>query len=217
MTNDYFTPDDKTEIQQLFGVSPENLEKESFKKTLRDLRAKYHPDNFEKFGDDTIRQLASDRFKAIEKIAAKIEDWFNGKVTMAPPSSSNTDPIFDKMARFGYREMKIEIRTRNKDLKYVLFGTFYRWLMLGDKFKIPETNAWVIADEAYTGVSIGFNETIRLYLTFDEKDSVQTIVQWFFQKISGHADSLIIEGEIIPVKYEDILLAIKRRSFLRIG
>lgn len=212
---DVFTQAERAEIEKLFGLAPEQLNKDNFRQVLRELRVKYHPDNFEKFGDDTVRTLATERFQDIERLAAKIEDWLNGQlhVEKRPP---NSDPIFGKDARFAVREMKIELRTSDKDLKYHLFGSFYRWLMLGDKFKIPETGAWLIADEGHAGHRIGFQETIRLYLTFGESDSVETIVGWLFSKIAGRADSLIIEGDVVPIEYPELLLAVKRRSFLRL-
>lgn len=211
-----FTEQERLEIRETFGALPEHLDAETFRKTLRELRARFHPDNFEKFGDDTVRQLATERFQRIERLAEKIDAWLSGKLQPAlpGPSAPDTDQrIFDPRARFAYREMKIEIRTGDKDLKYHLFGTFYRWLTLGDRFKIPDTQAFLIADEEHLGRRIGFVESIRVYLTFEENDSVEVITRWLFSKIEGRADALLIEGELVPIAYEAILLAIKRRSF----
>lgn len=209
-----FSEQEKQEIRELFGSVPEQLTPDSFKKTLRELRAKYHPDNFEKFGDDTVRQLATERFQRIEYLAVKIENWLSGISTNNPESTTgNEQQIHDPRARFAYREMKIEIRTADKDLKYHLFGTFYRWLTLGDRFKIPGSKAFLIADEEHAGRKIGFVESIRVYLTFEEDDSVEDITQWLHDKITGRADALLIEGELVPIDYEAILVAIKRRSF----
>jgi hypothetical protein len=218
MVKEYFNPTEQTEIQQLFGAKPEDLDKEAFKIKLRELRSKFHPDNFAKFGDETVLLMATERFQAIEKLAAKLEDFLNGKNTVSVPSKPNStaQPIFDEKSRFAYREMKIEIRTADKDLKYHLFGTFYRWLLVGDKFNIPTTSAWVIADEEHSGHKIGFKETIRFYLTFDEKDQPEKIVSWFFEKIKNGADTILIEGQIVPIDYDAILFEVKRRSFLRL-
>jgi hypothetical protein len=218
MSNEIFIPEEQTEIQKLFGSSIDLLEKEAFKTKLRELRTKFHPDNFAKFGDETVLTMATDRFQAIERLAAKMEDWYNGKHLVATSNApSNAAPMFDPKAQFAIREMKIEIRTSDKDLKYHLFGTFYRWLLVGDKFNIPQTSAWVIADEEHSGHKIGFKETIRFYLTFDEKDQPEAIVNWFFEKIKDRADAILIEGEIVTIDYSAILLEVKRRSFLRIG
>ena len=73
MADNVFTPDEAQKIRELFGLAPEQLSEEAFRKSLRELRARYHPDNFEKFGDDTVRQLATERFQTIERLAVKIE------------------------------------------------------------------------------------------------------------------------------------------------
>lgn len=124
-----FTPEEANEIRELFGQPPGQLTEESFRKTLRELRAKYHPDNFEKFGDDTVRQLATDRFQRIERLAEKIEAWLRGETLPGPippaAGSSSPAPFDDPRALFAYQAMKIEIRTSDKDLKYHLFGLFF--------------------------------------------------------------------------------------------
>lgn len=209
-----FSDQEIQEIREFFGAGPEQLDPEAYKKALRDLRARYHPDNFEKFGDATVRQLATERFQRIERLAEKLEAFFQGgkpATSATPPKKA--DPVDDPRARFAFREMKIEIRTADKDLKYHLFGAFYRWLKMGDKFKIPDSGAFLIADEDHLGRTIGFTEFIRLYLTFEESDAPETIVQWLYERIAGRADALLIEGDIIPIEYEAMLLAVKRRSF----
>lgn len=220
-SNPPFTPEESGEIRELFGLTPAQLSEESFRKALRALRAKYHPDNFEKFGDETVRQLATDRFQHIERLAEKIEAWLQGETMPGPTRqnapSANVIPFDDPRARFAYHAMKIEIRTDDKDLKYHLFGLFYRWLTLGERFKIPETQAFLVADEDYRGHSIGFRETIRVYLTFEETDPVENIVEWLCPKIAGRAETLLIEGEIVPIEFKTILNAIKKRSFKRLG
>ncbi len=214
-----FTEQELAEIREWFAASPEQLDLEAFRKTLRELRAKYHPDNFEKFGDEVVRQLATERFQHIERLAEKLEDWKTGKtVAGTPPASApGSSPIFDARARFAFKEMKIEIRTSDKDLKYHLFGTFYRWLTLGDRFKIPDSKAFLIADEEHAGRSIGFTETIRVYLTFEEDDSVETIVRWLYDKIAGRADTLLVEGEQVPIEYDAMLIAVKKRSYKQLA
>ncbi len=211
-----FTEQEQSDIREWWGQSAEQLDAAAFRITLRELRAKYHPDNFERFGDDTVRQLATERFQRIERLAEKLEHWLNGSTMPAPAkpksSVSANDPIFDPAATFAYQAMKIEIRTSDKDLKYHLFGTFYRWLTLGERFKIPDTKAFLIADEQHLGRNIGFVESIRVYLTFEEDDSVETIVGWLYGKIGDRAEALLIEGEIVPITYESLLLAVKRRS-----
>jgi len=216
---------DILDIRELFGAAPEELDIDAFKAKLRELRATYHPDNFEKFGDAIVRQLATDRFQHIERLAEKLEKYKFGKTLATPapesapgPSSANDLIFSDPSARFAYRSMKIEIRTSDKDLKYHLFSTFYRWLMLGERFKIPEAkNAYLIADEGHSGRQIGYTESIRVYLTFEEDDPVDQIVAWLYHKIAGRAEMLLIEEDIVPIDEQAMLRVIKKRSFKALG
>ncbi len=218
LTGTYFSPQESADIREWFGMPPEQIDADTLKKTLRELRARFHPDNFEKFGDATVKQLATDRFQRIEQLAEKLQAWMEGKLPQTPAASNPAGAVFGPDARFAYQSMKIEIRTGDKDLKYHLFGSFYRWLTLGEKFKIPQAgNAWLIADEEYRGRNIGFQETIRFYLTFDENDPVDAIVDWLWQKIEGRADALLIEGEPVASSHEAILLNIKQRSYRRLA
>lgn len=213
MSANNWTAADKATIQKYYGHSLEELRPEEFQKIRKQLRAKYHPDNFEKFDDETIREMATERFQAIEELNQKIEWHFEGKLSKA----SSHERAFHPQAQFAFDQLKIEVITSDKDLKYHLFGTFYRWLVYGDKFKIPDTKASIIIDENHQGSSIGYRETIRMYLSFDTEDSVETIVDWLFQKINGRATSLIIHGDLVEVNFDAMLRAVKQTTFLQIG
>jgi hypothetical protein len=113
--------------------------------------------------------------------------------------------------------MQIDIRTADKDMKYHLFGAQYRWLEMGEKFKIPDTNAYVIVQADHRGRTIGYIETVRIFLTFGVHDSIETIVDWLYYKIAGRASSLIIEGNVVNIDRNEMMLYIKRKSFLQIG
>jgi hypothetical protein len=120
-------------------------------------------------------------------------------------------------AVFAGKRLKIEILTGDKDLKYHLFGTFYRWLQNGDSFKIPGTGGSIVIDEDYSGRRIGFQESVRMYLTFGEADSIEDMAGWLFSKIVGRADKLLVAGEIVEIDLEKIVRAVKRETLLRIG
>ncbi len=198
-------------IEKYFGVRLDILTPEEFKKTRKQLMAKYHPDNFQKFEDETIQEMATERFQEIQSISEKIDHYFNGNITL-----SLDDKIRQNEASFAFDRLRVEIITGDKDLKYDMFGTYYRWLVLGDKFKIPETNAFVVMDEAYKGHQIGYVETIKVFLTFGVKDATEDIVSWFFKAIEGRAKSLIIAGKKIPVEYNEMLFAIRRKALLEL-
>lgn len=210
-----FSEQDLRDIRDLFGAAPEQLEADTFRTKLRELRAKYHPDNFEKFDDAVVRQLATDRFQRIERLAGQLEQYGLGKAALpaSPPGVNTAGDLAHPDARFAYQAMKLEIRTGDKDLKYHLFGTFYRWLTLGERFKIPGAQgAYLIADEGHTGHIIGYKESIRVYFTFEENDPVEPIVSWLHEKIAGRADLLLIEGNIVPIEYTAMLQVVKMRS-----
>ena len=135
MTKDSITQSERESIQKYWGKPLEELHPEDFKKIHKQLRAKYHPDNFAKVEDETILEMAKDRFQLIEALAEKLEAFFKGQLQ----ADNLKADAFHPDAQFAFDRMKIEIITSEKDLKYHLFGTRYRWLVYGDKFKIPNT------------------------------------------------------------------------------
>ncbi len=214
MHQDSITQAEREAIQKYWGTSLESLHPEEFQKTFKQLRAKYHPDNFEKFEDDTVKEMATERFQQIQALAKKLEAYFAGKIK----PEKLEEQAFHPMAQFAFDQMKIEIITSDKDLKYHLFGTSYRWLVYGDRYKVPSTKeAYLIIDEDHRGMSIGFREAIRMYVTFGVNDAVEDIVDWLYERIKGRANSLLIEGESIPVDRNEMMRKIKKTSFLRIG
>jgi hypothetical protein len=207
------TPKEKEKILEYFGKKPEDLTPEEFDRKLRELRSKYHPDKYEKFGDETVKDLAAEKFREIELLAEKIRFYLSVK----NEKSKATEVVFDRGARFAYDELKIEIITDEKDLKYYLFGTHYRWLERGDRYKIKDTEAYIIIDEDHRGRSVGFREGIKMYLTFNATDSIETIIAWLYERIAGYASALIIGGKSIPVNYDEMVQAVKKKTLLKLG
>lgn len=211
------SPQEIKDIEKYFGSRPEDLTEESLKKKRRSLHTKYHPDNFEKFEDETVREMATDRFQTIEQLSEKLEKYIGNKSSGFAKSSGGSD-FHHSNALFAFDKLKIEINTSDKDLKYHLFGSHYRWLTLGERFKIPETKkAFIIIDEDHSGRRIGYRESIRMYLTFEPEDSVEMIAKWLFGKLDGKASSCIMHGDLVNVEFEALLMAIKQKTFLKIG
>ena len=208
------TPEEKKEIQEIFGKSLETLDLETFEQLHKEQRMKYHPDKFEKYEDEVVKELANRRFQRIEALAEKVKPFLKGESKLKMPQGE--EDIFSEDAQFAFDGMKIEIITKNKDLKYLLFGSRYRWLERGDKFKVPNTNAKIIIDEGHSGNLIGFTETIRMYLSFTESDSLFEITKWLYERIAGEADALIIQGRRIPVDFQEMTTYIMRKSMLRL-
>lgn len=212
-----FTEKELAEISKYFGVNLKDLDSENFKTLRNQLRSKYHPDKFEKYEDDTVREMAKERFQEIERLSEKIKDYLErgGKFPENTVRDSK-EQFLHPRATYGFEAMQIDIRTGDKDMKYHLFGTQYRWLEMGEKFKIPGTNAYVIIEADHRGRSIGYTETVRIFLTFGAHDSIETIIDWLYYKIIGRASSLIIEGNVIPIDKAEMSIFIRRTSFLQI-
>jgi GNAT superfamily N-acetyltransferase len=215
MEQPIISPGEKSKVLEYFGKKPEDLTLDEFEQKHRELRTKYHPDKFEKYDDDIVKELTEERFKEIEQLAEKIRHaYFSGLVTDV---SAAAEPALGDNPQFAFKNLKIEIITKEKDLKYHLFGTQYRWLEKGDKYVIKGTKASIIIDADYRGTGIGFNESIKMYLTFSETDSLEDIFFWLYQHIAAHATSVIIDREVVAVDYNEMLAAVKIKTVLRLN
>ncbi|MBI1227653.1 MAG: hypothetical protein GC192_20635 [Bacteroidetes bacterium] len=212
-----FTIQEKEEIRKLFGLPLEQLDLEFFRKVHKELRLKYHPDNFEHLDNEAVKEMATEKFQGIETLAGRVEAYLSGDKHNVPNYQTDVADYLRTDAVFAGKKLKIEILTADKDLKYHLFGTFYRWLQIGDSFKIPNTHGSIVIDEDYAGRKIGFQESVRMYLTFGEADSIEDIVNWLFSKIEDRANKLLVAGETVEIDPEKIVNAIKKETVLRIG
>jgi hypothetical protein len=217
VNNSTFTIQEKEEIRKYFGLPLEQLDLEAFRKAHRELRAKYHPDNFEHLDNEAVKEMATEKFQGIEALAVRVEAYLSGEKPTAPTFDSNVEDYLRPDALFAGKRLKIEILTADKDLKYHLFGTYYRWLQMGDSFKIPNTGGGIVIDEDYSGRRIGFQESVRMYLTFGEADSIEDMVNWLYGKIQGRANRLLIAGEAVEIDAAQMVRAIKKETILRIG
>ncbi|MEM6633445.1 MAG: hypothetical protein AAF694_27475 [Bacteroidota bacterium] len=211
MADPILTAEELKEVEKYFGPFAD-LDLEGFKKTRKELQVKYHPDKFAKFEDETVKELATERFQRIEALSHKLELLLDKKYNL----EEGIADIQQEKARFAFDKMQIEIITRNKDLKYHLFGSRYRWLERGESYSIPKTKAKIVIDEDHQGNSIGFNETIRLFVSFGQSDPIEFISLWLYQKLEGRASALIIEGKRLSIDLIQINHAIKRTSFIGI-
>ncbi|HHG86482.1 MAG TPA: hypothetical protein ENJ82_17155 [Bacteroidetes bacterium] len=201
------------EVRELFGKELKNLDPTEFDQLHKALQQKYHPDKFERFDDETVREMAKDKFQRIEKLAEKVRSHFGQKAVSAYGDQSDLEK---EAVRYRFDDMKIEIVTKNKDLKYKLFGTYLRWLERGDKFQIPKTKAQITIDQNHQGNRVGFVETIRIYLSFTEADSIEIIIDWLYGRLSGQADALIIEGKRLPVDQQAMAAHIRQKARLQL-
>lgn len=213
-----FDPKEKEDIKKYYEQMPEELNREDFIKKRKQLRAKYHPDNFEKYEDETVREMATERFQRIESLSEKLDAFLSGNIPAAIPTTQSDAPVYrHSSAVFAAKRLKIELITGDKDLKYRLFGRKYRWLLFGDEFKIPDTDATIVMDEDHRGNSIGYVETVRFYLTFGEEQQISEIVDWLYPRLSEGVKKLLIDGESVDLHPVSILHAIQKVSFLRLN
>jgi hypothetical protein len=208
-------------VQKYFGKALNALDMETFKETRNQLRLKYHPDKFDKYADETVKEIMHERFMELEELFKKMEHHFETGDILATDNkieTQNTQSYYHPNAKYGFEAMKIEIIATDKYLKYYLFGSEVRWLEMGEKYKIPgASNAYLIMESNHRGSSIGFTEAVKIYLTFGVQDSISTIIQWLYSKLTGKATSLIIEGNNVKIDLAEMEQYIKRKSFLQIG
>lgn len=154
--------------------------------------------------------MALDKYHEIEEFSERVLDFLQNKDRVSLPTSSESN----KMDTYSYDGLFIEIITRDKNLKYEMFGSFYKWLESGDKFVIPDTNASIRINANHFGNSVGFNEIIKIYLSFGPEDSIENIIDWLFFKIENRAEALLIEKNRIPVNREALSVFIKKKTIL---
>lgn len=213
-----FTSAEQEQVQKYFEMPLHELDQEHFKKIRNQLRAKYHPDKFEKYDDETVREMMHDRFRELESLFKKMETYFEeGALVGNSMAGKEREAFMRPEAQYGFDAMKIEIRSADKEMKYHLFGSQLTWLERGEQYKIPGTSAHIIIESDHFGRAIGFMETVKIYLTFTAKDSVDIIIDWLHSKLNGRASSLIIEGDNISIDKTAMTRYIKRKSFLQIG
>jgi len=200
------TDQDRERIQKYFGKELSEITPDNFKELQREARRKFHPDNFAHFEDETVLEMAKDRFQEIEALSQKLEAYLSGDASAAAPPAEKEDP------NVVYRSegMNIDIMTTDTTLKFRLFRN--RLIDRGDEVKIKGTQAKLIALEDYHNRSAGFRENIKVMLTFGEQPDLMPVVEWLFRHISGVTSSFVIEGRVVPIEPYAILQAIRRES-----
>lgn len=202
------TEQDLDHIQKWLGTPLDNLTSESFAAALKAARKKFHPDNFAHLEDDSVTEMANDRFKALEELAAKVKQHLEtvGQASDQEPAS----------ARYASDGMAIDIMTSDKTLKFQLFSS--AMIYEGDKVNIPGTAAKVISRDDYLPrISTGFRDNIKVFLAFGPDDPLQVVVEWLFRHINGRTSSFVIEGKVVPVEPLAILNAVRKEARLELG
>lgn len=201
------TDQDRDRIQKYFGKELAEITADNFKALRKEAQRKYHPDNFAHFDDETVLEMAKDRFQEIERLSQKLEAYLSGDASAAPVAS---DLEADPSVAYRSDGMDLEIMTSDADLKFRLFRS--RLIERGDEVRIRGTKAKLIARADYDSRSAGFRENIKLRLAFGPQQDLSDIVNWLFQHISGVTSNFVIEGKIVPVDPYAIRQAIRQES-----
>lgn len=204
-------PDDLPLIRKFFGADLTDLDAADFRERLKAARKKYHPDNFTHLGDETVLEMAKDRFQQIEALAARVSAHFEAQ-DARDAALAETGP------RIVYASdgLKIDIMTRDKALKYQLFGTAL--IFRGDQRSLPGTGARLIALEDYSPrVTSGFRDNVKVHLAFGPDTPLEDVVAWLYAHISGRTSTFVIEGKVVPVAPGPILAAIRQESRRELG
>lgn len=203
---------EKQQFEKYFSIAIDAIDMETFQRKRKELLQKYHPDKFEKHDDPLVREMAHDKFRDLEQLCEKAKDWLENKQPLKETAPSTALPP-EQYAADG---MYIEVITRDKDLKYHLFGSHYRWLESGDKYEIPGTKAFIRIESNYKGTSIGYSEAIKMYVSFGVNDSVTDIVNWLYNRINGSATSLLIAKQLVAIEPEAMARFIKKKTVLKL-
>ncbi|MEM7660042.1 MAG: hypothetical protein AAF399_28285 [Bacteroidota bacterium] len=208
-------PEELPLVKKYFGKELKELDQEGFKEVLRAAKKKYHPDNFAKFEDDTVLEMAKERFQQLQQLGAKIEEYLSTKALVGEePELEATEA--EPGVVYVSEGIKVDIMTRDKTLKYQLFGR--RIIYRGDSTNIPNTKAKIVALEDYSPrIQTGFRDNVKILLAFGESEDVRDIVGWLFSHISGRTSSFVIEGKVVKVDPYEILKAIQKESRLELG
>jgi len=201
------TDKDRERILKYFGKDLTELKEEEFKTLQKEARRKYHPDQFAHFEDETVLEMAKERFQEIERLGKQVEAFLAGQASAAGTSGETEGP-----EAYAYRSdgMRIDIMTRDANLKFMLFRS--RYIERGDEVKIKGSGAKLVSLEDYYNRSAGFRENIKVHLAFGPDADLVKVTEWLFRHISGNTTSFVIEGKVVKVAPHEILSAIRKEA-----
>ena len=209
------TQDDLSNLKKFFNLELNDLTEEKLKEARKEARKKYHPDNFSKFDDAIVQEMARERFQQIEILSKKLEEYLIHRKDFEEKAGMLEDDQ-PSNALYATEGIRIDIMTSDNTLKYHLFSS--RVIYKGDWTRIKGTNAKIYSISDHSSrAAMGFRETIKVLLTFEETDSVNDIVHWFFTHISGRTTSFVIEGRVVKIDPYEIRKAIQKHSILELG
>jgi hypothetical protein len=192
----------------LFGVPVEDITPEVVQEKRPLVHKRYHPDRFARHADDDLHSVLNEVYRDMMDRLRRIEEHvLRGSTTLSAHERRFTGDL-------SAEDVRIELITADKDLKYRLFGSHMRWLERGDRFFIPRTRATLISSGGHHGNTIGFNESIKLQLTYSATDALEEIVIWFYTRIVGNITALWVDGQRVEVEPKAMFNALARKKVL---
>ncbi|MEO8068408.1 MAG: hypothetical protein ABI599_12000 [Flavobacteriales bacterium] len=202
------SPYDLDWASDLFGVPVEDITTDVLSEKRSVVHMKYHPDRYMRHNDPELDALLTEVYREMMDRLRRIEEHIlRGSTTLSGSTHLSVGPL-------NAENLQVELVTNDKDLKYRLFGAHMRWLERGDRFFIPRTRATLISSGGHKNNAIGFNESIKLFLTYGHDDALQEIVIWFYTRIAGQVTALWIDGQRVAVEPKAMFNAMARRKVL---
>ena len=208
--------EDLSDLKKYFNLELNDLTDAKFREALKEARKKYHPDNFSKFENEVVLEMAQETFKKIEVLSKKLEDYLQYRKSFDENPLIRPDDPRVQRGTYATEGIHIDIMTSDKRLKHQLFGSGF--IYRGDSAAIRGTKAKIYSLSDHSSVAnMGFRETVKVLLAFEETDSVYDIVNWLFTRISGRTTSFVIEGKVVRIDPYEILKAIQKHSLKELG
>ena len=213
------TDQEKSLLKKYFESDLADLDVDDFKKKKKLLQARFHPDKYEKYDNEEVREMAKEKYQSISQLCERVEAFFNGDdiVKVKSSSSSSSSSPFGSMGMeiYATEGLLIEIVTKDKELKYRMFGSGLKWMLHGEAYIIKETNAKIRLWDTSGQRAMGFNETIKLTLSFSDDDDIQVIIDWLFTQVMTAVDVLIINKEKVAIN-RDAVSQLMRKSTIKL-
>ena len=199
-----------------FEIPLEEISPEDYEKKKRKLRLKLHPDQKDAHDDEEYAEFINNRFVQFQSLCEKAEAYLYKKEEGISQYGIE-EAYLREDAVYSADGLPIEVITRDKNLKYEMFGSRYRWLERGEKYPIPQTDAFIRIEQDYRGSGVGFSEYIKMYLSFGTTQNLEPIIDWLFDKIKEKANGLIIQGNRIDIDKFQMGIFIKKTTFLQLA
>lgn len=192
----------------LFKVPVEDLDAETIRQKRHLFHKHYHPDRFAHLKNAELDALLNEVYRDMLDRLRRVEEHL-----LRTGHELHVDR--DKTPPLSAVDLEIQLTTHDKDLKYRLFGSHFRWLERGERFRIPGSNATLTSPGAHRGNVVGYNEHLHVFLTYGSGDPLDEIVIWLYSRIVGVVSALWVDGQRVEVEPRAMFNAMARMKVLK--